>query len=42
MAKRTKAPAGPTPVDSIKHKETRKNIPTEERREPLSAPRALG
>ena len=31
MAK--KKPAGPTPVDSIKHKDTRKNIPTEELRD---------
>jgi adenine-specific DNA-methyltransferase len=34
MAKRTpKTPKGPTPVESIKHKDTRKNIPTEELRD---------
>ncbi|MEQ1870930.1 MAG: site-specific DNA-methyltransferase [Vicinamibacterales bacterium] len=34
MAKRTsKAPKGPTPVEAIKHKDTRKNIPTEELRD---------
>ncbi len=40
MAKRTtnaprlpKAPKAPTPVDAIKHKDTRKNIPTEELRD---------
>jgi len=34
MAKRTpKAPKGPTPVEAIRHKDTRKNIPTEELRD---------
>jgi len=34
MAKRTPTtPKGPTPVDAIKHKDTRKNIPTEELRD---------
>src|SRR5688572_17977114 len=34
MPKRTpKAPKGPTPVEAIKHKDTRKNIPTEELRD---------
>ncbi|MGE0705716.1 MAG: site-specific DNA-methyltransferase, partial [Vicinamibacterales bacterium] len=34
MAKRTpKTPKGPTPVEAIKHKDTRKNIPTEELRD---------
>jgi len=34
MAKRPpKAPKGPTPVEAIKHKDTRKNIPTEELRD---------
>lgn len=34
MAKRTpKTPKGPTPVEAIKHKDSRKNIPTEELRD---------
>jgi adenine-specific DNA-methyltransferase len=34
MAKRPpKTPKGPTPVEAIKHKDTRKNIPTEELRD---------
>ena len=33
MAKRTPKPKGPTPVEAIKHKDTRKNIPTEELRD---------
>lgn len=33
MAKRTSKPKGPTPVEAIKHKDTRKNIPTEELRD---------
>src|SRR4030066_154166 len=38
MAKRTpKAPKGPTPVEAIKHKDTRKNIPTEELRDLVAA-----
>jgi adenine-specific DNA-methyltransferase len=40
MAKRMKGPAGPTPVDSIKHKDTRKNIPTEELRDFVAAEEA--
>jgi adenine-specific DNA-methyltransferase len=32
MAKRSSKPSGPTPVDSIKHKDARVNIPTEELR----------
>jgi hypothetical protein len=40
MAKRPTAPAGPTPVDSIKHKDTRKNIPTEELRDFVAAEEA--
>jgi adenine-specific DNA-methyltransferase len=35
MAK--KKSAGPIPVDSIKHKDTRKNIPTEELRDFVAA-----
>jgi adenine-specific DNA-methyltransferase len=46
MAKRTpKAPKGPTPVDAIRHKDTRKNIPTEELRDFVAdeeqAPKAM-
>jgi adenine-specific DNA-methyltransferase len=38
---RTKAKdAGPTPIDSIKHKDTRKNIPTEELRDFVAAEEA--
>ncbi len=38
MAKRTpKAPKGTTPVEAIKHKDTRKNIPTEELRDFVAA-----
>ena len=33
MAKRLPKPKGPTPVDAIKHKDTRKNIPAEELRD---------
>jgi adenine-specific DNA-methyltransferase len=33
MAKRPAKPKGPTPVEAIKHKDTRKNIPTEELRD---------
>jgi adenine-specific DNA-methyltransferase len=33
MAKRTPKTKGPTPVEAIKHKDTRKNIPTEELRD---------
>ena len=32
-----KPPVGPTPVESIKHKDTRKNIPTEELRDFVAA-----
>ena len=32
-AKRIPKPTGPTPVEAIKHKDTRKNIPTEELRD---------
>jgi len=38
MAK--KKDAGPTPVDSIQHKDTRKNIPTEELRDFVAAEEA--
>ncbi len=38
MAKRTsKTPKGPTPVEAIKHKDSRKNIPTEELRDFVAA-----
>ena len=38
MAKRSaKATKGPTPVEAIKHKDTRKNIPTEELRDFVDA-----
>ncbi len=33
MSKRPAKPKSPTPVDAIKHKDTRKNIPTEELRD---------
>ncbi|HLG57057.1 MAG TPA: site-specific DNA-methyltransferase [Vicinamibacterales bacterium] len=40
MAKRPKGEQGPTPVDSIKHKDKRKNIPTEELRDFVAADEA--
>ena len=33
MAKKARTSKGPTPVEAIKHKDTRKNIPTEELRD---------
>lgn len=32
MAKESKKPIGPTPIDAIKHKDGRVNIPTQELR----------